>query len=114
LIQHSEMRPYFLESSSALLVKTTFHPVSSREFSLGKARCCKVPVAVCETFADDFSAYFRALLHSRERRAISINLTTKGVNLSLSLSLSFSLFLRKKRHAWEAACTNRSSQWTTR
>lgn len=75
---------------------------------LGKMRCYKVPVAVCETFAHDFSVHFRTVSCSRDCRAISINLDTMGVNLSFSLSLSLSLCLCERRHAWEAARTSRS------
>lgn len=76
---------------------------------LGKMRRYKVPVAVCETFAHDFSAHFRAVSRSRDRRAISVNLDTMGVNLSFSLSLfPSSLRLCERRHAWEVARTSRS------
>lgn len=69
---------------------------------LGKMRCYKVPVAVCETFAHDFSAHFRAVSRSRNHRAISVNLDTMGVNLSFSLSLCLCLcedVTREKLHA---------------
>lgn len=87
-------------SRTSLLVWASL--VSSRVFS-ARLRCCEVPVAVCETFAQDFSADFRALPRARERRAISINLSCAGRE-SLFLFPS----LCDKRHAWEAARTSRS------